>query len=78
MSSFKFVHMRHLAELEKNLRDAEIELEEHEETYNLPDRIPFLEVLKAKVRLALFRARDYALRNQLTSPRLNCSRIPPE
>lgn len=72
--SFKYVKSRRLAELENELRLAEIELEEERENCCLNERHLVLELLEAKVRLALFKVQDYALLNQLTSPRLNCSR----
>lgn len=59
--SFQFVHERRLAELEYELRLAEIDLAEHHRTYLESDRFVLLEMLETKVRLARFRAEDYRI-----------------
>lgn len=69
--SFKYIKSRRLAELEYDLRLAEIELEEHKESCVLAERNLITELLEAKVRLALFKVQDYAITHHL-----NCSRIP--
>jgi hypothetical protein len=71
MSAFKFIHMHRLAELEKHLRDDEIELEEHLETCKSPEKNLITQLLEAKVRLALFRVQDYAITNNSPSTRVS-------
>jgi len=65
--------MRRLAELEKNLRDDEIELEEHLETCNTIEKNLITEMLEAKVRLSLWRVQDYVITNHLKSHRVPAS-----
>lgn len=62
--------MRRLAELEKDLRDDEIELEEHLETCVAVEKNLITELLEAKVRLALFKVQDYAITHHLKSHRV--------
>lgn len=71
MSSFKFVYLRRLAEMEKNLRDDEIDLEEHLETCTSPEKNLITELMTAKVRLSLFMVREYALTHGLPSHRIS-------
>ena len=69
MSSFKFVHMRRLAELENELRLVEIEMEEHLETCTALEKNLVTEDYEAKVRLALWRVQEYAMVNHLRTHR---------
>ena len=68
--SFQFVHDRRLAELEYELRLAEIDLAEHRETYLKPDRFALLEMLEAKMRLAHYRMEDYRITHCPMSSRI--------
>ena len=70
MSSFKFVHLRRLAELEKNLREDEIDLEEHLETCKSVEKNLITELMEAKVRLSLFMVQEYAITHGLKSHRV--------
>lgn len=70
--SFKYIQMRRLAELENELRLAEIELEEHLDTSNtVLEKDLVTEVLDAKRRLALWRVQEYAMTNRLKTHRIS-------
>lgn len=69
--SFKYVNLRRLAELEYDLRIAEIDLMEHEDTYPHADKFLVGEILKAKVKLAKWKVQDW-----ISSRLPNWTRIP--
>lgn len=57
--SFKFIHLTRLAELEYKLRLVEIDLMEHLETCDSPEKNLITEVLTAKVNLARWKVTHY-------------------
>ena len=71
--SFKYVNLRRLAELEYDLRLAEIELMEQEDTCALPEKHLILDILNAKVKLA-----KWKVQNWINTRLPNWTRIPPQ
>lgn len=57
--SFRYVNMRRLAELEYELRIAEIDLMEQEDTCALPEKHLIIDILTAKVKLAKWKVQSW-------------------
>ena len=67
--TYEYIHARRVAEMEYQLRLAEIELEEHKDSCVLPERNLITELMEAKVRLALFKLQEYAITHHQRSSR---------